>query len=162
LDEWTLERRRSKPAADWRRVADLAAALEEPDASHRELRALVTEGALGREKALGMLAMALRPVPIPLDVGLTGGRAGLRPMVAEADVTRMPVPRVLTLTRALNEAGDFGLAVDLLRQAVRARPKEVVFHHTLGRMMAAQKRWPEAVECFAVVRAMRTQSGESL
>jgi tetratricopeptide (TPR) repeat protein len=162
LDEWALERWRSQPAADWRRIADLAAALEEPDASHRELRHMVTEGGLGQEKALGMLAMALRPVPIPFDVGLTGERARLRRIVAEMDVKSAPVLRVLTVTRALNGAGEQRLAVDLLRDALRARPKELVFHYRLGRLLVAQNLWPEAIECFAVTRALLPQFGEPL
>jgi serine/threonine-protein kinase len=162
LDEWTLERQRSKPAADWRRVAGLVAALEEPDANFRELRVLMTEGALSREKALGMLAVALRPVPLPFDVGLTGERARLRRIAGEMDVKIAPVLRVLTVARALNEAGERRLAVDLLREALRARPKELVFHLTLGRLLAAQERWPEAIECFAVARSLLPQLGEEL
>jgi tetratricopeptide (TPR) repeat protein len=162
LDEWAMERWRAAPQADWRRVVDLAAALQQLGESHQELRALITQGTLAQEKALGMLAMALRPVPMPFDVGLMGQRTRLRRIAAETDARSAPVLRVLTLTRALNEAGESSLAVAILRDALRARPKEVVAHATLGRLLAAQRRWQEAIESFAVARALPPHLGESL
>src|SRR5262249_35597774 len=69
LDEWAFERRR-KPPADWRRPADLAAALDDAPGSRRaELRAILSRGGLGWERALGLLSAALRPVPVPFDAG---------------------------------------------------------------------------------------------
>src|SRR5262249_50614320 len=70
--------------------------------------------------------MAMRPVPVPFDAGLTGERARLRELAAKAkaDVSRAPVRRPVTLTRALREAGADGPAIALRLAARRGRPPE--------------------------------------
>ena len=75
LDEWASERRRSKmPAEKVQRLVDLAQALDEgADAGRRELRDLLMRGDLGRERALGALLVAMRPVTVPFDAGLGEG-----------------------------------------------------------------------------------------
>jgi Flp pilus assembly protein TadD len=35
-------------------------------------------------------------------------------------------------------------------------------HHALGQLLAAQQRWPEAVECYAAARALRPELGAAL
>jgi Flp pilus assembly protein TadD len=164
LDEWASERQRQKrPEARWRRVVDLAAALDD-EAGPRggELRRLLARGALERERALGMLALALRPVPVPFDAGLGSDRQRLRRLAARTDVAVEPVLGLLTLARALQAAGDDLLAERLLGAAVRARPHEVVLQHSLGQVREGQGRWREAVECLAAARALRPELGVSL
>src|SRR5262249_27343577 len=53
-------------------------------------------------------------------------------------------------------------AQDLLRAALRARPREVVLHHALGNLLAGQLRWREAAERYATVRALRPGLGGTL
>jgi serine/threonine-protein kinase len=164
LDEWAGERRRrGRAAAQVQRVADLAQALDDaPDSQRRELRALLARGNLGRERALGALALALRPVPVPFDAGLGEDRQRLRRLAAQADAAKEPALALLTLARALHVAGDDSLAEQLLRAAVWARPQEVVLHHALGQLLVGQQRWPEVVECYAAARAVRPELGLAL
>src|SRR5262249_52126214 len=69
LDEWTSERRRQgRPQAECEVPAALAQALDDdPGSKRRELRAMLARGHLVRERVLGMLALALRPVHVPFD-----------------------------------------------------------------------------------------------
>jgi len=164
LDEWAGERRhRGRPRAEWERLAALAQALDdEPGSKRRELRAMLARGQLERERALGMLALALRPVPVPFDAGWGADRGRLRQLAATTDVSAEPVLGLLTLARALGGAGDAAGAQDLLRAAVRARPREVGLHQALGALLAGQQRWREAAESFATVRALRPELGLTL
>jgi tetratricopeptide (TPR) repeat protein len=166
LDEWASERRRQvRPEADWRRLADLAAALDDDPGSMRpELRAILARGRLPVERALGALSAALRPVPVPVDVPLGADRSRLRQLEGRVDPASEPVLGLLTLTRALRVAGEEALAERLLRAAVQARPREVVLHHALGQLLAAQDppRWAEAVECYAAARVARPDLGVNL
>jgi Flp pilus assembly protein TadD len=164
LDEWASERRRrGKKGADWRRPSELAAALDdEPTSRRRELRQLLAGGSLGRERALGLLAVGLRPVPVPFDAVAGPGRMRLRQVAAEVDVATEPALGLLMLERALLEAGDPGLAERLLRGAVHARPQEVVLHHALGQLSERREDWTGAVECYATERALRPDVGEPL
>src|SRR5262245_30494128 len=138
LDEWAGERRRQRrPAAEWERPAALAQALDaEPGSRRRELRAMLAHGQLEREQALGLLALALRPVPVPFDVGWGKDRSRLRQLAATTDVSTEPVLGLLTLVQALGVAGDEAGAQELLRAAVRARPQEVGLHQALGNLLA--------------------------
>jgi Flp pilus assembly protein TadD len=165
LDEWAAERRRRGSAARWRRLAELAQALDDdPGSRRRELRVLLARGNLVRERGLSALAVALRPVPVPYDVGWGEDRGRLRRLAAETDPAAEPVLGLLTLARALQGTGEDALAERLLRSAVRARPREVVLHEALGHLLTEQRppRWGEAVECYAVARALRPELGESL
>jgi Flp pilus assembly protein TadD len=165
LDEWAAERRRRRrPAAAIKRLTDLAEAVYEPDSRRRELRALLAGGNLEQERAVGMLAMALRPVPVPLDTGWGPGRGRLRLLAARTNAATEPVLGLLTLARGLTVAGEQGLAERLLRAALRARPQEVVLYQTLGQVLetATPPRWAEAVECYTAARALRRGLGESL
>jgi serine/threonine-protein kinase len=164
LDEWASEpQRRRMPQARWRRVADLAAALDDERGARRgELRRLLAGGILERERALGMLALAMRPVPIPIDAGLGPNRQRLRRLVERTNVVKEPVLGLLTLTRALLASGDEVLAERLLAAAVQARPHEVVLYQALGQLREKQGRWSEAVECHAAARALRPELGLAL
>jgi serine/threonine-protein kinase len=164
LDEWTSERRmRRMSEAKWRRVADLAAALDDEQGARRgELRQLLAGGTLERERALGMLALAMRPVPLPFDAGLGRDRQRLRRLVEKTDVAKEPVLGLLTMSRALVASGDDVLADRLLAAAVQARPHEVVLYHALGQLRERQNGWSQAVECHAAARALRPEQGVAL
>jgi serine/threonine-protein kinase len=165
LDEWASERRVQKmPAEKWQRLAGLAAALDDPHSSHANLRILLGRGNLGRERALGMLSAALRPVPVPFDAGPGEDRARLRQLAEQTNAATEPVLGVLALARALQVAGDDAVAERLLRAAVRSRPREVVLYAALGHLLEGQRppRWAEAAECYAAVRALRPELGVSL
>jgi serine/threonine-protein kinase len=163
LDEWAAERRQQHmPPTKAQRLADLAAALDKPDSTRQELREMLASGSLQRERALGALSVALRPVPVPIDAGLGDSRSRLRQLAAAADPAREPILGLLTLVRALRNAGEDALAERLLRIAVRARPREVALHFTLGQLLAGQRRWQQAVECYSAARAVRPESGVAL
>jgi tetratricopeptide (TPR) repeat protein len=166
LDEWASQRRvDKKPEASWRRLAELAAALDaEPGSLRRELREILARGRLPVERALGMLSAALRPVPVPVEVPLGRDRARLRQLAERIDPAVEPVLGLVTLTRALRVAGEEALAERLLRAALTARPREVVLYHTLGPLLTGQEppRWAEAVECYAAARVLRPDLGVTL
>jgi serine/threonine-protein kinase len=171
LDEWASERRRQRrPGAEWRRLAELAKALEEGLGTRRgELRAILERGQLPVERALGVLAAALRPVPVPFDAGPGADRGRLRELAEKVLAKKTgaatePVLGLLTLARALREAGDDAVAERLLRAAVQARPREVVLYDALGKLLREQRppRWAEAVECYVAARALRPELGTSL
>jgi serine/threonine-protein kinase len=164
LDEWASERRRQgMPVAKWQSLALLATALDDdPGSRRREVRAILTRGNLSRERALGALGLALRPVPVPFDAGLGEDRARLRRLVKEIDVAREPVLELLKLPQALRVAGDEPAAEWLLEAAVRARPREVMLHYALGKLFEEQRRWGEAVRCYTAARALRPELGEAL
>jgi serine/threonine-protein kinase len=161
LDEWAAERRRQgKLTPAGQGPAAVAAALGDAPGSRRaELRAV-----LARERALGLLSAALRPVPVPFDAGAGEDRERLRRLAAETDAATEPVLGILTLARALRLAGDQATAEWLLRSAVLARPQEVVLHYALGKLLEERPapRWGEAVECYAQARALRPELGEAL
>jgi serine/threonine-protein kinase len=165
LDDWAGERRgQRRPAVEWRRLVDLAEALDRPDSRRRELRTLLFRGELARERVLGILSMALRPVPIPFDAGIGGSRERLRRLAANMDAATEPVLGVLTLVRALRLAGDDRLAEQWLQAAVRARPQQVVLHQALGRFLTEQPfpRWAQATRSYEAARALRPELGLSL
>src|SRR5262249_35136984 len=113
LDEWASERRiQGVPAARWQHLAELAQRLDDTDSKRRELRQVMPRGSLARERALGMLAMVLRPVPVPFDMGLGADRTRLRRLAAETNPADESVLGLLTLTQALRVAGHERLAED--------------------------------------------------
>jgi serine/threonine-protein kinase len=173
LDEWSVDRR-ARPPADWRRPAILAEALEDPDSGQRELRAMLMEATLVRLWGLGPLSVAMLsvpgplsigglPVPVPFDGWLAAHRARLLRLAAETNPAQAPTLRLLSLTRALRDAGDDAVAERLLRSALLARPKDGSLYHVLGEFLESRGHWGEAVECFVAERALRPEvSGESL
>jgi tetratricopeptide (TPR) repeat protein len=166
LDEWASQRRQDrKPEEQWRRLADLAAALDdEPGSLRRELRDILARGQLPVERALAVLSAALRPVPIPVEVPLGRDRLRLRQIAEQSDAASEPILGLLTLVRALRVAGEEAQAEQLLRAAIRARPCEVVLYHSLGQLLTDQQppRWAEAVECYAAARVGRPNLGVNL
>jgi tetratricopeptide (TPR) repeat protein len=163
LDEWADERRHQRPAARWQKPAALAEALDDDRSrKRRELRGMLARGNLRREYAISMLAMALRPVPVPFDIGLGTDRMWLRDLVATTDVASEPVLGLLTLVRALRTAGDEAIAEGLLRAALRARPQQVMLLDALGQLLGKQQRWQETVEVYATLRGIRPELGMNL
>jgi eukaryotic-like serine/threonine-protein kinase len=161
LDDWADERRQQRPRGNWQRPAAVADALDGPNSRRRELRAILVGERLPVERALGWLAAGLRPGPVPFDTGLGQQRVRLRRLAGQVDPAREPVLGLLTLARALIIARDEAWAERLLRDAVRARPREVVLYQWLGHLLAMGPvpRWGEAVECYAIVRALRPGLG---
>jgi serine/threonine-protein kinase len=164
LDAWTEDRRRAGQSAQaCRHVADLAAALDDSvDSRRRDLRDLLARGDLGREAALGALAMALRPVPVPCPVWPGEEHQRLRQLAEQTDPAREPVSGLLLLEQALRAAGDTPRAERLLEAAVRARPQEVALRLALGLLLEGQQRWQEAVTCYEAARALRPELGTAL
>jgi serine/threonine-protein kinase len=169
LDEWASERRRQgkpqgKPRAEWQRLADLAAALDDPDPKRRELRAILDRGNLPMERAVGELSRLLLPPSGLVDVVPGEDRNRLRQLAEGTDAAAEPVLGLVLLVRALRVAGDDARAERLLKAAVRARPKEVVLRYTLGQVLTGQRppKWREAVECYEATRALRPQFGAGL
>jgi serine/threonine-protein kinase len=166
LDEWASERRRQgKPKAEWQRLADLAALLdEEPGSKRRELREILARGRLPLERALSVLSAALRPVPVPVEVPLGPDHLRLRQLAEATDAATEPVLGLMTLVRALFVAGEEARAEQLLRAAIGARPREVVLYYMLGELLTHQEppRWAEAVECYQAARALRPDLGVNL
>jgi serine/threonine-protein kinase len=165
LDEWASELRRPEVQGDWQRLVNLAQVLAgETDSRRDELRALLGRGRLPVERALGVLGVALRPVPVPFDAGLGADRGRLRHLAEQTEADKEPVLGLLTLTRALRLAGEEALAERLLRAALWSRPQEVVLHDALGKLLEEQQppRRAEAVECYAAARALRPELGVAL
>jgi serine/threonine-protein kinase len=161
LDEWAAECRPQSP--QWRRLTDLAVALDAPGPRH-ELRGILARNRLTQERALGELSRALLPW-----TSLTGQVPGadrnrLRALAGQTEVASEPVLGVLLLVQALVTIGDDDLAEGLLRAAVRARPGEVVLLHALGVLLERHgpPRWAEAVKCYTAARAVRPELGLAL
>jgi serine/threonine-protein kinase len=166
LDDWASQCRQDRrPEAEWRRVAELAALLDEgSDSKRRELREIMARGQLPVERALGVLSAALRPVPIPVELPLGRDRSRLRQIAEQTNAATEPILGILTLVRALLVAGDEKRAEQLLRVAIVRRPHEVVLYHTLGRLLIEREepRWDEAVECYMAARGVRSDLGVNL
>jgi tetratricopeptide (TPR) repeat protein len=166
LDEWASQRRLDgKPETSWRRVAELAAALDAaPDSLSRELRAILESGQLPVERALGVLSAAFRPVPVPVAVPWGRNRVRLRELAKKIKPALEPVLGLLTLARALRVAGEEAEAERLLRMAVTVLPQEVVLYHALGQLLQEQEppRWAEAAEFYRVARGLRPDLGVTL
>jgi serine/threonine-protein kinase len=165
LDEWAGELRRPEVQGDWQRLVNLAHVLAgDTDPRRDELRALLGRGRLPVERALGVLGVALRPVPVPFDAGLGADRGRLRQLAEETNADKEPVLALLTLTRALRLAGEEALAERLLRAALWSRPQEVVLHDALGKLLEEQSppRRAEAVACYVAARALRPELGVAL
>jgi tetratricopeptide (TPR) repeat protein len=166
LDEWASERQRqSKSKGEWQHLAALASGLEgEPDAKRRELREILARNRLPVQRALAVLSIALRPVPLPMEVPLGDDRIRIRQLAERIDPATESVLSLIMLTRALRVSGEDALAERLLRAAIGARPREVVLNHSLALLLVAQEppRWKESVEFFRVVRTLRPDLGVNL
>jgi superkiller protein 3 len=166
LDEWASQRRMDrKPEIEWRRLAALAAALEDdPGSKRRELREILARGRLPMERSLTVLSRMLRPVPLSVELPLGQDRLRLRELAEQTDPAAEPVLGLLTLARALRVAGEEVRAEQLLRAATQARPQNVILYHTLGKFLTEQDppRWSDAIECYTAARALRPELGIGL
>jgi tetratricopeptide (TPR) repeat protein len=166
LDGWMHERRRDRqPEAKWRRLRRVADRVDEGQASRRLRALLAGEGgpaALGVAALVGALG-GPAPWAAPSDRErdarwrVVGLRARVRP-------EREPVLTVLLLARASQEVGDVAGAEAVLRQALAARPNQVVLLDALGRLLQDQggEKRREALEFFRAARAARPDLGFSL
>jgi serine/threonine-protein kinase len=164
LDEWAAELRRAgRPRADWRRLFDLAAAVDDHP-ERRELRALFGSDRLLPERAAGELSQALLPLGSLAGLFPGEGRRRLRELARQPGAVAGPALGVLLLARALREAGDPDAAERLLRTAVTTRPGEPALLIELGSLLEWQRppRRAEAVECYRAARAARPVLGVSL
>src|SRR5262249_46078479 len=91
-------------------------------------------------------------------------RTRLRRLAGEVVAAQEPLLGLLTLVRALWEAGEQWDAERLLRAALRARPKEGTLYFVLGKLLEEQRppRWDRVVEAYAAARALRPELGEAL
>src|SRR5262249_20173379 len=90
------------------------------------------------------------------------GQQRLERLAKTVDPAREPVLSVLSLARALGEAGHTAEAERLLRLALAARPDQVVVVGGLGGLLGGQKRGEEAVGGFPAARALRPHLGVAL
>ena len=107
----------------WRRLAELAALLdEEPGSKRRELREILARGRLPVE-ARWACCRRLRPVPIPVEVPLGRDRLRLRQLAEQTDPATEPILGLLTLVRALgaSRGGAAGGAVAACGHCGRVR-----------------------------------------
>jgi tetratricopeptide (TPR) repeat protein len=75
---------------------------------------------------------------------------------------REPVLSVVLLARACFSVGDVAGAEEVLRQALAARPDEVVLLSALGELWEGQGRLAEAIGCYRAARARRPHLGVRL
>jgi tetratricopeptide (TPR) repeat protein len=78
------------------------------------------------------------------------------------DPAREPVLSVVLLARACSGVGDVAGAEGVLRQALAARPNEVVLLNELGGLWEDQARLGEALGCYRAARARRPHLGVRL
>jgi tetratricopeptide (TPR) repeat protein len=162
LDGWLLHRRQThQPRAKWRRLYRLAEQIDQ-NSRRRQLRAVLAgewSPPLGIVARLGGMALpwtALSPVE-------QGERVRqVMELREQVDVAREPPVSVMLLARACHAAGDEAGAERVLRQAVTARPGEVVLLHQLARMLEVRGRPTEALEYYRAARARRPQLGVTL
>ena len=161
LDVWMLERRqRNRPEAHWRRLFAVAQHLG-PDERARQLRALLVGDVPPSAASVAGLVTAW-----PAWTGLWELERGqrwrrLQELRAGANPRTDPVCTVALLAQASAALGDGAGAEQVLRQAVAARPDQVVLLDALGRLLEQHggPRLAEAIECYRAVRALRPGLG---
>jgi serine/threonine-protein kinase len=171
LTGWALERRKARPssprgkkgaAANWRRLLRLANRVD-GSATRRRLRALVVRGVpQPAQRAARMTVAAAGPGQPWAALGRlwpSGGAAELRKQINPA---KEPALTVLLLARACEAEGDAVAAEEVLRQAVTARPNEVVLLDGLARLLERRGRPAAAIEFYRGARALRPRLGVGL
>jgi tetratricopeptide (TPR) repeat protein/tRNA A-37 threonylcarbamoyl transferase component Bud32 len=166
LDDWMLARRREYPEGKWRRLLRVARELD-PSPHRQELRAVLAGDHQGRSRAVAGLAVSLagtgQPWAALAELGCARP-AHLRRLRAQMKPATDPVISVVLLARVCREARDFVGAEEVLREALAARPDQVVLLHILGVLLKRQgpPRLGEAIECFRAVRARQPDLGSPL
>jgi tetratricopeptide (TPR) repeat protein len=161
LDAWMLERRRQKrPEAEWRRLFRLAAQLD-GSGRHRELRALLVGESEPDVASTAGLVGGGPPWPALWELARGGKWRRLQELRGRADPATEPVLTVVLLARACAAVGDGAGAEQVLRQALAARPGELVLLEALGGLLERQgrSRRGEALECYRAARALRPRLG---
>jgi serine/threonine-protein kinase len=163
LDGWMLERRRNRPEAEWRRLYRVAERLDGSDL-RRRMRALMVGGAPPRAEVVAGLVGIGSPWPAPWALAHGGTWQALLELRREIDPRTEAVLTVALLAGAFVEVGDAAEAERVLRQAVTARPKEVVLLVALGRLLERQgpSRLTEAIGYYRAARSRRPLLGIAL
>jgi serine/threonine-protein kinase len=162
LDAWMLERQlRGDPHAEWRRLFRLAEQLDQ-SARRRALRAwLVGEAPLRADTAAGMVGIG-SPWPALWELRYGNAWRQLLEVRRQLNPQTAPVQTVLLLARAFAAVGDVARAEEVLRQASTARPHEVVLLDALGKLLARQRRFEQAIGYYEAARGQRPQLGVDL
>src|SRR5262249_15136432 len=128
----------------------------------REVRGLLSSGQLRREILVGELSKVLLPWSALGGLKAGEGQQRLSQLAQAVDPARTPVLSVLSLARALLQAGDVPGTERLLRAVLAERPDQVAALTVLGNLLRTQKRWQEAIGCYRAARALRPYLGISL
>jgi serine/threonine-protein kinase len=164
LDGWMLERRQLKrPEAEWRRLFRVADQLDSNE-RRRRLRALLVSGAPPRAEGVAWLVGAGSPWPALWESAHGNTWRALLELQRETDPRTEPVHTVLLLASACGAVGDVTGAERVLRQAVAARPEQVVLLHALGKLLERQgrSRLAEAIGYYRAARGRRPRLGLAL
>jgi tetratricopeptide (TPR) repeat protein len=159
-----LERRRQeRPEAQWRRLSRVAERLDGSE-RRRRLRALLVGGAAPRAEGVAGLVGLRSPWPALWELARGNAWRALRELRREIDPRTEPALTVVLLARACEAVGDVAGAEQVLRQAVTARPEEVVLLGALGRLLERQgrSRIPEVIGYYRAARSQRRHLGLAL
>jgi tetratricopeptide (TPR) repeat protein len=161
LDGWMLHRRLKGLKGDWRRLFRLAERLDS-NARRRQLRALLVLGVPLDAGGVAGLVGAGSPWPALWELPRGAAWRHLWELRGKMNPAREPVLTVVLLARVCADVGDVAGAEEVLRQALAARPDEVVLLSELGRLWEGQARWEEAIGCYRAARARRPHLGGRL
>jgi serine/threonine-protein kinase len=162
LDAWMLERRlRGSPEADWRRLLRLSDRLDR-NPRNRRLRAwLVGEAPLRPDTVAGLVATG-SAWPALWELRYGNAWRELLELRRQINPHTGPAQTVVLLARACTAVGDVAGAEEVLRQAVTARPHQVVLLDAMGKLLARQQRFDEAIGYYRAARGQRPQLGIDL
>jgi serine/threonine-protein kinase len=165
LDAWMLERRKQKALEErWRRLLGLAGRLDH-SAVRRHLRALLSGGLPPHPTTVAGVAGALAGPGLPW-AALAGlacdSHAHMPELRGPEKLANEPVLTVVLLARTYWAFGDRAGAEQVLRQAVAARPQQVVLLNDMGRMLEGSGRLGEATEYYRAAHMVRPQLGVAL
>jgi Flp pilus assembly protein TadD len=163
LDAWTLERRRQRPEAEWRRLFRVAQRLDRSE-QHRRLRALLVGESPPRAEVVAGLVGVGSPWPALWELARGNAWRQLPELQQAIDPRTEPALTVVLLAQAYAAAGDLAGAEKLLRRATTSRPDQVVLLNILGKILVRQgrSRLAEAIEFFRAARGQRPQLGIAL
>jgi serine/threonine-protein kinase len=162
LDWWMLERR-NQPEADWRRLYRVAERLDGSELRQR-IRSLLVGGAQPRLEAVTGLAAFGSPSPVPWGLAHWGTWRAFQELRRSIDPRTETIQTVTLLASAFAEVGDAAEGERILRQAVTARPDQVVLLAALGRLMELQgpSRLTDAIGYYRAARGRNPQLGLAL
>jgi tetratricopeptide (TPR) repeat protein len=162
LDGWMMDRRRRHPLEPgWRRLYRIAEQLD-GQATRRQLRALLVEGAAPTPEAVaGLLSPgSVWPALWQVARGETWRRA--QELRARLDLRQEPALTVVLVALVYRVVGDTGGAMEVLREAAELRPNQLVLLDVLAQQLEEQQRWEEAVGCYRAIRVQRPELGVAL